>query len=270
MGILYLNSRANPPVPPLYYDDPKGVIQKQMGNNERESIYQIGYDLDLTFANYPDLTIVNTSSLKLIENDLLRSEAGPNGEDVLYDEQIVGRILRFNSSWVNYRNWNDSLVFSSVQEGSEAEAKLNELGAGSMVSYQQLTLGEIRRSGKNYYILAMTSYTLIKDGRMDTLDSLFVYKLTASSQKNTMIIVDFEQIPLSALPTPLQNDPTTPPDTAPTGEQTNEPSDGQNNQTDGTQGQDTGQTNEPSTETESESGNGDGTGADSGTGAGTP
>jgi hypothetical protein len=204
-GAVYINNRNNPEIAPRYYSDPYTLIQGQMSNNVRTNIYQIGYDLDVDFADYPSLTIANTSSLKLIKSNLLRSGAGPNGEDVFYDEQIIGRILRFNSGWASYRNYDDPGVLSSVQAESPAQAKLNELGPGAGVAFHQLTFGEMRYSGKYYYILALTSYTLVKDGRLDLHESLFAYKLIASPERNTMIIVDFEQLPLSALPPP-QND----------------------------------------------------------------
>jgi hypothetical protein len=175
-------------VPP--HSDPYALIQGQMSNNR--NIAEVGYDSALTFANYTDLTIVNTSSLKPIENDLLKSGAGPGGADVFYDEQIVGRILKLNSDWVNYLNQGDKSIFSSVQEGSAAQTKLTELGAGSGIAYHRIALGEIRHTGKNYYIIARASYTLTKDGQLDIHDDLFIYKLGV--QSNGMIVVDFELI----------------------------------------------------------------------------
>jgi hypothetical protein len=209
---------GGPSVPPN--PEPYALIQGQMSNNR--TIAEIGYDSTLTFANYTNLTIVNTSSLKPIENNLLKSGAGPNGSNVLYDEQIVGRVLRLNSDWVNHLNLADSAVFASVQEGSSAQTKLAELGAGSLVAYHRLAIGEIRHTGKNYYIITRASYTLTKDGQLDIHDDLFVYKLVA--QGNTMVVVDFEQIspnssaiqPQEELPTemldPSQEQPTSEPD----------------------------------------------------------
>jgi hypothetical protein len=189
MSFWFLSSGGNgPKVPPN--PDPVALIQSQMSNNR--AIAEIGSDSALTFANYPNLTMVNSSSLKPIENNLLRSGAGPNGSDVLYDEQIVGRALRLNSDWVDHLNRGDNAVFASVQEGSSAQTKLTELGAGSLVAYHRLAIGEIRHAGKNYYIITRASYTLTKDGQLDIHDELFVYKLVA--QGNTMIVVDFEQV----------------------------------------------------------------------------
>jgi hypothetical protein len=193
MGLWYFSKKSGPAVPPN--PDPYSLIQSQMSNNR--NIAEVGYDSALSFANYPDLTIVNTASLKPIESNLLMAEGGPDGKDSLYDEQIVGRILKFNSDWVNYLNRSDRTLFDSVQGGSAAEAKAAELGAESMIAYHRLALGEIRHSGKNYYLLTQASYTLTKDGQLDIHEDLFVYKLVA--QGSTMLIVDFEQLPVGSL-----------------------------------------------------------------------
>jgi hypothetical protein len=203
VGLLFLNRGGNAPP----HTDPYALIQGQMSNNR--AIAEVGYDSALTFANYTDLTIVNTSSLKPIENDLLKSGAGPDGKDVYYDEQIVGRILKLNSDWVSHLNQGDQAVFSSVREGSAAQSKLAELGAGSGVAYHRLAIGEIRHTGKNYYIITRASYTLTKDGQLDIHDDLFVYKLIA--QNNTMIVIDFEQIaPNASAEQSLDTQPATP------------------------------------------------------------
>jgi hypothetical protein len=192
ISLWYFGNRSGPPVPPN--PDPYSLIQGQMSNNR--SIAEVGYDSALTFANYPNLTIVNTASLKPIENNLLRAEGAPDGKDSLYDEQIVGRVLKLNSDWVNYLNRSDRSAFDSVQEGSAAETKIGELGAESLVAYHRLAIGEIRHSGKNYYLITQASYTLTKDGQLDLYDDLFVYKLVA--QGNTMLVADFERIPVGS------------------------------------------------------------------------
>jgi hypothetical protein len=193
MSLWYFGNRSGPAVPPN--PEPYSLIQSQMSNNR--SIAEVGYDSALTFANYSNLAIVNTASLKPIENNLLKSGGAPGGGDSLYDEQIVGRVLKLNSDWVNYLNRGDQTVLASVQEGSAAQAKLTELGAGSLVAYHRLAIGEIRRSGKNYYLITQASYTLTKDGQLDIHDELFVYKLVARGA--TMLVVDFEQIPVGSL-----------------------------------------------------------------------
>jgi hypothetical protein len=194
ISLWFFGNRSGPPVPPLYYSDPYLVIQGQMSNNR--SIAEVGYDSALTFANYPNLTIVNTASLKPIENNLLRAGGEPDGKDFLYDEQIVGRVLRLNSDWVNYLNRGDRSVLESVQEGSAAQTRVTELGADSMVAYHRLAIGDIRHSGKNYYLITQASYTLTRDGQLDIHEDLFVYKLVAKG--DTLLVVDFEQIPVGS------------------------------------------------------------------------
>jgi hypothetical protein len=195
--LYFGGGRGGPSVPPN--PDPYALIQSQMSNNR--TIAEVGQDSTLTFANYTNLSIVNTASLKPIENNLLRSEAGPNGADVLYDEQIVGRVLKLNSDWVDHLNRGDQSVFSSVQADSGAYSKIDELGKGSLVAYHRLAIGEIRHTGKNYYIITRASYTLTKDGQLDIHDELFVYKLVVEG--NSLLVADFEQLtPNAALDQP--------------------------------------------------------------------
>jgi hypothetical protein len=186
------------------YTDQVALIQGQMAYNR--NIYEIGYDEGLTFANYPNLTIVNTSSLKPIENDLLKAAGGPDGEDLLYDELIIRRILKLNSDWIDHINRGDQSVFTSVQEGSEAQPKLVELAAdASGASYHRLAIGEMRHVGKNYYLITRATYTLTKAGQLDIHDDILVYKLVA--QGDTMLVVDIEQIPGSPPPNEPASEP---------------------------------------------------------------
>jgi hypothetical protein len=188
---FFLNRTTVPSTsPPI---DLYRLIQSQIASNR--NIAELGSDLTLTFTDYPGLSIVNTSSLKPIEDDVLAQGAGPEGTDVLYDEQIVKRVLAFNSDWVNYLMFKDTAVLASVEEGSAAASKLAELGAGSeQVSYHRLALGDLRHVGQHYYLIARASYTLTKEGQLDLHDEVFVYKLVAA--QDSMLITDFEQISL--------------------------------------------------------------------------
>jgi hypothetical protein len=194
LGFWFLRGGGGPVVPP--YAELSDLVGSQQHNNR--NIARIGYDADLTFANYPDLTIVKTSSLKPIENDLFKSGAGPDGADLLYDELIVERVLKLNSDWYDYLNRNNQSVFASVKEGSAAQTKITELGAGSSIAYTQFAIGEIRHVGKNYYIITRAVYTLTQAGQLDIHDDIFVYKLTA--QGDTMVVIDFEQIAMNVPP----------------------------------------------------------------------
>jgi hypothetical protein len=180
--------------------DTAELVRGQLSNNQW--IARIGYDdTTLTFANiteltpnHADLTLVNTSSLKPIENDLFKGGAGPDGADLLYDEVIVGRVIKLNSDWVDYLNEGKDGVFSSLQPGSPAQTKLIDLGAGSRIAFHQLAIGEIRHSGRNFYLIAKATFTLSTEGKLDIHEEVFVYKLVARG--NTMVVSDFEQFSL--------------------------------------------------------------------------
>ncbi|MDR1082649.1 MAG: hypothetical protein LBL27_02130 [Coriobacteriales bacterium] len=200
-------SGAGPKVAP--YDDPIALIQGQLSTNK--SIAEIGHDSALKFESYPNMTIVNTSNLKPIENDLLKRGAGQDGTDALYDEQIVKRTLQLNSDWVSYLNQDDQTMFASIKKESPAQAKMTELGADSLVAYHRLALGEIRHAGRNYYIITRASYTLTQGGQLDAHDEVFVYKLVA--QSGEMVVVDLERLaPLVTAPEPVESEPTANPE----------------------------------------------------------
>lgn len=196
--------------------DTAQVIQRQQHNNDR--IAELGYDTALTFSNYPSLTIVNTSSLKTISNNIYKT--GPDDSQLLYDEMIVGRAIKFNSDWIKYLNENNQDVMASVKPDSPAVTKLYEWGksSDSMATFHRLSIGEIRYTGKYYFILVQATYTLLGNGQTELFEDIFAYKLETSG--DTILITDFERIPYNppSLPTetpPAENpDETTPGDEA--------------------------------------------------------
>ncbi|MDR0350158.1 MAG: hypothetical protein LBH64_01240 [Coriobacteriales bacterium] len=215
---LLLNREEIPAVP--LNANTHALIQSQMDNNQ--TIAEIGYDSALTFARYPNLSTVNTSSLKPIENNLLKPAREPGEVNVLYDEQIVGRVLKFNSDLVDYLNEGDTAVFNSVVAGSSAAVKLDEFAKDASVAFHRLALGEMRHIGQNYYLIARASYTLTRERQFDIHDEVFAYRLVASPSPtqgstssppastsqdapqdatlDTMLITDFEWAPLDIIP----------------------------------------------------------------------
>jgi hypothetical protein len=242
LSLWFFGGGNEPNVPP--HTDPAVLIQGQMSNNK--GIAEIGYDSALTFANHTDLTIVNTSSLKPIENDLFKSGAGPGEADLLYDELIVGRTLKLNSDWIYLLNQNDQAVFASVKADSPAYTKISELGAGAVVAYHRLAIGEIRHIGKTFYIITRATYTLTHGGQLDIHDDIFVYKLSA--QGNTMVVTDFEQITASTSPSVVPSTPVEEPPLEELTSESEEPTEGLEG--DGTFEEPTGE--EPEGEGESE------------------
>jgi hypothetical protein len=239
-------SGLGPSAPPN--SNPVTLIQEQLPIEN--TIPEIGYDSSLTFANHTDLTIANTSSMKPIENNLLKKGAGPNGSDLLYDALIVNRVLRLNTDWIDYLNQGNQKVFDSLSSDpkSPAKNKLIELGGKSQIAFHRIALGEIRHIGSKYYILAEVSYILVHDGQQESFDDLFVYELIRDG--STMVVGDFERIPQIKAPAQAQ---TPPPDQseAVTDETTTEvaPEDATEEQPEGTTEEESETEPEPETET---------------------
>lgn len=218
VAYLFFLSRGEPPV---YYSQPTTVIEKYASAEGNIPIIQYDEDLDmLSFSNYPNLTIANTASLKLIDNNKYRPFGGPNGTPLFYDDLIINRVLQLNYDWVDYLNNGDSAVFDSVM-GSTAETKINEWGAGYQVAYHRLAFGELRHVGNDYLIVTQPYYTLAGGGTLESQDVVIIFKLRASG--STMKVIDMEILPFtpqntatSTTPDPGSNDSVT--GSAPTSE----------------------------------------------------
>ena len=192
VAYIFLLSRGEPPV---YYNQPTTVISKYVMTDG--NINEIAYDQELSelsFANFPNLTITNTASLKLIDNNKYRALGGPNGTPLFYDDLIINRIMQLNNNWVNYLNNGDTSVFESVREGSAAHTKLSEWGTGYQVAYHRLVFGELRYAeGVGYFIITQATYTLAGGGKLDQRDDVIVFRLQGSG--NTLRVTDMEFIP---------------------------------------------------------------------------
>jgi hypothetical protein len=174
------------PVPP---NSNFGVlVSGQFSNNDH--IAEIDYDPTLTVEQYGAFTIADASTLNPIEDNLYKKDKDGN---LLYDELIVGRVIKFNSDWVALCNDADESVFESVEAGSDAEGKIAALADGAKVAYHHLTIGQIMQGGKNEFVLLVKeNYTLAADGALTPIDSVYVY--TLSTKGKSMLITDFEKI----------------------------------------------------------------------------
>jgi hypothetical protein len=190
LGIMFFSSQGDPPG---YYTDPAPVLSKYVvadGN-----INEIAYDQGLSrlkFSNFPNLTIVNTASLKLIDNNKYKP-FGPGGSPLFYDDLIIDRVMRLNNDWVDYLNNGNMAALNSVVSNSPAETKLKEWGTGFNVAYHRLVFGEMRHVDKNYYIITQATYTLAGGGILDQRDDVMIFRLRGEG--NIMKVVDMELIP---------------------------------------------------------------------------
>ncbi|MDR1028379.1 MAG: hypothetical protein LBL63_03055 [Clostridiales Family XIII bacterium] len=166
------------------------VILSQYDKNT--AIATLAYDPDLTFDNQGGLTIADAEKLKPIENDLFRN--GKDGADILYTENIIGRVIQFGSDWVSARNDGDDKVFSSVAPNmnSDVEKKLKEKGGTAQIAFHRMDIGEIAHDGDDYYILTKETYTMAEDGALTPFEGVYAYRLTP--KKDGLLIRDFEAL----------------------------------------------------------------------------
>jgi len=178
--------------------DPIGLIKRQLETGAGENIPVVGFDTNLMFAKLDGITIVSTSKLTPIENNFYKVSSNPLGSDLLYDEMIVNRVIRFNSEWISYVNKGDQKIFTSIASGGKAESKIKELGAGAKLDYFRLAIGEIQYTGKSYYVVAQINYGLTVSSQLKIYNDVFVYELVAKD--DTMLVKDFEQVVSSGIP----------------------------------------------------------------------
>jgi hypothetical protein len=181
-AILLVLDRDKPIVPA---ENPSQVLDSMFGLSD--SIAEIDYDPALTFENYGDIAMAGGKELKPLENDLFRK--GKDGENILFDESIVSRVIVFNSNWVDAQNGDSEDVLASVVKNSEAVDKLKEKGGTAQIAFHRMDIGAIAQDGKNYYILTRENYTMVANGESKPFEGVYAYKLVP--KKDQLLIQDF-------------------------------------------------------------------------------
>jgi hypothetical protein len=174
------------PVPPS--EDLAQVIISQYDKNRL--IANLEYDPQLTFERMGDIDMTEGKELSPIEDNLLKK--GKDGENILFDESIIGRLIQFNSDWAEQQNEEGEKVAESIVKGSDVTEKIEEKGCASRVAFHQLDIGAIGRDGKDYYVLTREKYTLADPdtAKLTPFEGVYIYKLV--SQDDTLLIQDFE------------------------------------------------------------------------------
>lgn len=181
------------------------ILNKRFG--QEQGIALVDFNPLLTIDKAGNIKMVKATDLKPITEDLMKKGKQEVKEDkwlesdsLLYDDQIVGTIIKYNSDLVSYINPDKSgkvsqKVFDSVKKGSPAEEFTKTIAKKSRIAYHALVFGAIvKGSGKNYYALVQEHYTIINiDTSKGTEQKInYVYKLTRNGDK--MVIEDIEKV----------------------------------------------------------------------------
>ena len=189
--IFVVSGNHGEPVPPSNMQD---VLNKHFG--EEKGIANVEFDPSMTIDKVGKLKMSGAGNLKPITDNLMKKGKKKDGSDgLLFDDQIVGRIIKYNSDLVSYANDEVDDVFDSVKKKSQAEEFTKKIVDKRHIAYHNLVFGEILRgSKKNYFALVSENYTTIN---LDTSEAIevtinYVYKLIPDG--NTMIIEDIEKV----------------------------------------------------------------------------
>jgi hypothetical protein len=188
VGFLLLGrSPAQPDNQVEAHSNPVELIQGQLDSNHGKVIDTITYHPGLTFASY-QITRDSVILTPLSNNYLASVGTGEERRVVLIDETAISRLLAFNSDWVAYLNSDSPAVFDNVLADSQVEEFIYSL-KGFKVAFHRLAIGEISSHGEQVYVLAQPQYTLIKEGRVATVNDvcLFVFVKSGDTLKLSSI-----------------------------------------------------------------------------------
>jgi hypothetical protein len=174
------------PVPPS--EDIAQVIITQY--NKNQMIANLEYDPQLTFKSAGEIAIADGKALSPIEDNLYKK--GKDGENILFDENIIGRVIQFNSDWVSQQNEEEEKVNESIMNSGAAMDKISEKAGAQRIAFHSLDIGEIMQDGKNYYVLTRENYTMADPdtAKLTPFEGVYVYKLVP--QNDTLLIQDYE------------------------------------------------------------------------------
>ena len=168
--------------------DMNTLVNGQLFNNK--NIRNIVHSPDAVFQSDKAYTIEGISTSTPIENNYWTD--GDQGQ-VMYDEQAVATIIRFNSNLVSYINDNNQAIFEDIEMGSNAEPKLAGFIASiDKIDFTTLGIGEIRTDGKNFFVWTIETITETVNSKESQKTYKRVYMLTPDIE--TMKVSDFEEI----------------------------------------------------------------------------
>ena len=132
-------------------EDKTDLINSQRNKNKNGIIENITYNADL---NYDQETDGKISDL-VLSQPMTQVEWGRDEENypVYYDEQVVGRIIAFESQRYNLMDKGNEQVLKMIDTDSDLYSETAALkDKGVPGSFSQLEIGEIRQAGSTYFV----------------------------------------------------------------------------------------------------------------------
>lgn len=144
-SVVAMQARTEP------MDDKTDLINAQKGKNKDGNIESITYSADLAYDQQTDGQISDL----VLSQPMTVVEWGRDEENypVYYDEQVVGRIIAFESNKVNLMNKGNEKVLKMIDPKASLYAETAALKGQQMDGkFTKLEIGEIRQAGTNYYV----------------------------------------------------------------------------------------------------------------------
>jgi hypothetical protein len=124
------------------------LISSQLYNNY--NIKEVKYDPSASWEEGVQYAVEGAAGARPLGDDHWKD--GPQGP-LLYDEQAVAAVIRFDSSLVEYINNGNTNFLSSIAVGSPAEKKVaGYVASATQISADVLGIGNIRENGDDLYV----------------------------------------------------------------------------------------------------------------------
>jgi hypothetical protein len=131
------------------------LISSQLYNNY--NIKEVKYDPSVSWEEGVQYAVEGAVGAKPLGDDHWKD--GPQGP-LLYDEQAVAAVIRFDSGLVEYINNGNTNFLSSIAVGSPAERKVaGYVASATQISVDVLGIGNIRKNGDDLYVWTNESVT---------------------------------------------------------------------------------------------------------------
>lgn len=167
--------------------DKEKLIASQASFNK--NIKKIASNPALGYQSQKDYKVKDINQSKAIENNVWKTTE--EGKTLYYDQAVVGAIIGFNSSWIDYVNVQDKQVLNYLQKGSKADENTTTFSKAGKVTetFDLLEFGEIRQGAKGFYVWVHEEISITEKGVTTNKQHNWIYYLEPS--ENQMEIVNY-------------------------------------------------------------------------------
>lgn len=164
------------------------IIDAQKAMNQNIGV--IEEDKNLVFESDRDYGFDGFASSYAFDNEPWYTN--DEGTSVTYGDEIIGTIIRYYSSWVDYINGETDQVLDYIDPTSDFYTEIEETYSEEGIDYgiNRLSIGEIRAGSAGFYVMVSTA-TVNSENKKETVENQVVYM---EPDKKTMKIVDIKKI----------------------------------------------------------------------------